>query len=261
MVAVVGASITLAVMPAFACEDGSSWTCNTVNSGTQLDIVGSQTDPGVTPPTSGPGVALPPPRPERPSPSDRGAPDCAPDTVACTPVYEDAPPPADEEADAIPPVTLADLASFVPAQPALGAEPAAAGVAGMPTNFVAVADEQILGGSLFGRPVSVRFTPVAYVFSYGDGTTARSSTGGTSWDALGQPQFTATPTSHAYSARGTYVASVAVEYAPAVDFGTGWIPVAGVVTAAGPGYQVEVYEVRTALVERTCIENPSGPGC
>ena len=47
----------------------------------------------------------------------------------------------------------------------------------------------------------------------------------------------------------------------AVDFGTGWRPVIGVVTATGGGQSVEIFEARTALVDKTCIENPSGPGC
>ncbi len=55
--------------------------------------------------------------------------------------------------------------------------------------------------------------------------------------------------------------SATVEYAASVDFGGGWRPVAGVVRAASAGYGVRVVEVRTALVDRTCLENPRGPGC
>jgi hypothetical protein len=55
--------------------------------------------------------------------------------------------------------------------------------------------------------------------------------------------------------------SVTVEYAASVDFGTGWRPVPGVVRAEAGGYGVRVVEVRTALVDRTCAEDPTGPGC
>ncbi|WP_183042522.1 hypothetical protein [Microbacterium sp. AG1240] len=161
----------------------------------------------------------------------------------------------------LPDVTASDLASFAPAKPSFDAEPGGAGIVGMPTNFVASASTQTLTGTLFDRPVTVRFTPSAYVFSYGDGSSARSASGGAAWTALGQPQFTATPTSHAYGSRGVYVAVVSVEYVAAVDFGTGWRPVIGVVTAAGAGQRVEIFEARTALVDKTCAENPSGPGC
>jgi hypothetical protein len=253
------------LIPAAAMACGpSGLSCDIAESGTQLDIGGTQTDPGRE--GWGPEVigALPPGSAAPEAPPEMGWPRCAPDSLVCVPVYRDPAPPAaaeDEEDDAIPAVTLADLASFVPAAPALNSEPAAAGVVGMPTNFVASAEEQTLGGALFGRPVTVRFTPAAFVFTYGDGQTGRSATGGASWESLGQAQFTATPTSHAYAERGTYLVSVAVQYAPAVDFGTGWIPVAGVVTASTGGYEVDIYEVRTALVDRTCTENPAGPGC
>ena len=100
------------------------------------------------------------------------------------------------------------------------------------------------------------------VFDYGDGSTARSTTGGTSWAALGQAQFTPTATSHAYRERGTYPIGVTVQYAASVDFGSGsWRPVAGYVTASSGGYDVQVLEARTALVGKTCLENPGGPGC
>ncbi len=162
----------------------------------------------------------------------------------------------------LPDVTLADIASFRPAQPTLAGEPAGFGVVGMPTNLLAAASEQRIPGTVLGWDVTVRFVPVAFVFDNGDGTTTRSSTGGASWQSLGQSRFTPTVTSHAYRARGTYGVSVTVEYAASVDFGTGsWRAVPGVVRAQAAGYDVRVVEVRTALVDRTCDEAPAGPGC
>jgi hypothetical protein len=132
----------------------------------------------------------------------------------------------------------------------------------MPTNLLATASEQHIPGTVLGWDVTVRFEPVAFVFDNGDGTTTRSSTGGASWTSLGQGQFTPTATSHSYQARGTYAVSVTVEYAASVDFGDGsWRTVPGVVRAQAGGYDVRVVEVRTALVERTCAEDPAGPGC
>ncbi|WP_349427707.1 hypothetical protein [Microbacterium sp. LWS13-1.2] len=161
----------------------------------------------------------------------------------------------------LPEVTLADLASFRPAAPALGGEPAGFGVVGMPTNLLASASEERIPGTVLGWDVTVRFVPTAYVFDNGDGTTTRAATGGSAWASLGQGQFTPTATSHAYRARGTYAVSVTVEYAASVDFGTGWRQVPGVVRAEAGGYGVRVVEVRTALVDRTCAEDPTGPGC
>ncbi|MGX5770883.1 hypothetical protein ACWKWN_09035 [Microbacterium trichothecenolyticum] len=162
----------------------------------------------------------------------------------------------------VPDVTLADIASFRPAQPTLAGEPAGFGVVGMPTNLLASASEQRIPGTVLGWDVTVRFVPVAYVFDNGDGTTTRATTGGASWSSLGQGQFTPTATSHVYQARGTYPVSVTVEYEASVDFGSGtWRPVPGVVRAEAAGYGVRVVEVRTALVDRTCVEDPTGPGC
>ncbi len=127
---------------------------------------------------------------------------------------------------------------------------------------MAAASEQYIAGTLLGWDVTVRFTPAGYIFDYGDGTTARFATGGASWAALGQAQFTPTITSHVYRERGTYPVSATVQYAASVDFGSGtWRPVTGYVTATTAGYNVQVVEARTALVDQTCLENPGGPGC
>lgn len=162
----------------------------------------------------------------------------------------------------IPDVTLADLASFRPATPSLAGQPAGFAVAGMPANLVAAASVQEIPGTVLDWDVTVRFTPVAFEFSHGDGTTAVHDTGGATWDQLGQAQFTPTPTSHVYRHRGTYAVAVTVRFAASVDFGTGtWQPVPGHITATTGGYTVQVLEARTALVDQTCAENPDGPGC
>lgn len=165
------------------------------------------------------------------------------------------------EVATIPDVTLADLASFRPVGPTVGGEPAGFGIAGLPTNLVVEASEQIIPGALFGYDVRVRFVPAGFVFDHGDGTSARSQTGGASWTRLGQAQFTPTSTSHVYGERGTYRVNATVQFVAAVDFGGGWRPVAGYVTASGGGYDIRVLEASTALVNATCAENPTGPGC
>jgi hypothetical protein len=131
----------------------------------------------------------------------------------------------------------------------------------MPANLVAAASVQTISGTLLDWDVRVRFTPVAFEFDHGDGTTAVHSTGGATWERLGQAQLTPTATSHVYRDRGTFTVNVTVRYAAAVDFGTGWRPVPGHVTATSGGYVVRVLEARTALVDRTCAEDPDGPGC
>lgn len=272
------AALTLAtslLVPTGAVEavtgcSGIGWqNACTSNSGSQIDIVGERNEPGRNGGGGGNGT--------RGGGGGTGAGgEDAPSNASparadgCTEIFGSrgdsflvCPAEADEEvAPGIPPVTARDLASFAPARPSLGSEPEGVGVVGMPANFVASAAPQTIAGTLFGRPVTVQFTPSAFVFDYGDGATGRSMSGGASWQNLGQAQFTPTPTSHSYGERGTYDVSVTIEYTAAVDFGTGsWFPVRGVVTATTAGYPVEIFEVRTALVDKTCLENPSGPGC
>ncbi len=164
-------------------------------------------------------------------------------------------------APALPTVTISDLASFSPASTVPTSEPSNVGIAGMPTNFVAAASAHTRTGTLFGLPITVRFTPVGYDFDYGDGSSATLDTGGETWTALGQAQFTPTATSHVYSERGTYDAAVTIRYTAEVDLGTGWIPVDGQISAPGPVQQIRVYEANTALVGFTCAERPTAPGC
>lgn len=165
------------------------------------------------------------------------------------------------EVATLPTPTLSDLTTFAPAPPSVSGEPAGVGIVGMPANLVTAAGEHVVTGQLFTRPVTVRFTPVSFTFSYGDGATRTASTGGRTWADLGQAQFTPTDTTHVYTVRGTYTARATVSYAASVDFGGGWIDVPGVLRLTSGGYAIEVFEARTALVARTCQENPGGPGC
>lgn len=176
-------------------------------------------------------------------------------------------PPAEQEdpepeAPVIPPLTERDVLTFAPAPPSVTTEPAGIAIVGMPMNVVAPAQEHVAGGSLFGLPVTVTFTPASFTFDFGDGTVQTVGSGGSSWNDLGLPEFSATETSHAYGARGTYEVVVSVSYSAVVDFGVwGVYPVDGLVTATSAGSSVRVVEAHTALVEGSCAENPSGPGC
>ncbi|MFS0912990.1 hypothetical protein AB3M89_14510 [Microbacterium sp. 179-I 3D2 NHS] len=131
----------------------------------------------------------------------------------------------------------------------------------MPTNFVGTASTTTIPGTLFGIPLTVRFTPATFHFHYGDGTNLTTTTGGRTWTDLHQAQFTPTPTSHVYRERGTYTARVDISYTAEIDLGTGWIPITGTVTADGPPQPIRIFEAHTALVARTCLEQPTAPGC
>jgi hypothetical protein len=239
------------------CGDVGGWTTTCTTDGSQLDLSANATRPGSE--SARPG-------PDRPAQGGGGhAETTAPDTetepetepedcgiLGCRGNYE---------VVTIPDVTLADLVSFRPQGPTLSGEPAGFGIVGLPTNLVATASEQVLVGTLLGWDVRVRFTPTGATFDHGDGTTARTATGGATWASLGVPQFTPTDTSHVYRERGVYRVTATALFAASVDFGTGWRPVPGTLATPAGGYDIRVLEATTALVDRTCTENPRGPGC
>lgn len=182
--------------------------------------------------------------------------------LRCSRVTEAEPPvPSAPSSPGIPAITISDVASFAPAPPTTLVEPSNLGVAGRPANFVATASAHTREGSVLGTPVTVRFTPAGYTFTYGDGTMATRPTGGASWTALGQAPFTPTATSHVYEQRGTYDTTVTVHYTADIDLGTGWIPLDGSLPVTSPAQPVRIYEAHTALVHHTCIEDPGAPGC
>jgi len=219
------------------------------NSGSSVEI--GATRPGGSDGSSGGS-------PENPGAEDDGAPDdvVAPPPPACT----DDLCRGNYSVVVLRP-TLADVASFAPASLPLVDEPGGVGIVGMPTNFVVTAGVHQQGGTLFDLPVTVRFTPTSYLFVHGDGTSREAVTGGQTWSQLGRAQFSATETSHAYRASGTYTATASVRYVAEADFGNGWMDVPGVLEIPAGATTLRIVEVRTALVDRTCVEDPAGPGC
>ncbi len=242
------------------CASNSAWTgnCSVSNNGSQVDVGGTANQPGSDGGSGKGGAGSSPGRGGSNGNSGTGSTgNAAPATEEC-PIVGCR---GNYTVVTYPDVTIDDLASFVPARPSLGGEPAGFGVVGTPTNIVAGASTHTLTGPLLGWDVTVRFRPAGYVFDYGDGSSARTTTGGATWASLGLPQFSPTSTSHVYRERGTYTVSLTLQYSADVDFGSGWRPVPGYVNAPAPPYTLEVLEVRTALVDRTCAENPTGPGC
>jgi hypothetical protein len=159
------------------------------------------------------------------------------------------------------PITIADLESFSPAPPAITAEPDGWAAVGLPANFVARAQQQVVPGVLLGAPAEVRFTPVAYSWDYGDGTRRMTTESGGTWDALGLAELTPTPTSHTYAARGTVSTSLTVTYAAEYRFlGPSWNPVVGTLDVSTPPLPLVVVTAETMLVAGDCASS-AGPGC
>ncbi|MDR2323087.1 MAG: hypothetical protein LBE60_15750, partial [Microbacterium sp.] len=158
-------------------------------------------------------------------------------------------------------VTSTDLARFVPSTGTVDGEPGNVAVVGLPANFLSSAKGETIPGTILGRALSIRFTPVNYAFDYGDGERRDSAGPGTAWDANRQAQFTPTSTSHVYKEAGRYTVTVTVTYAADVDLGGGWIPIRGTLDGPPAGQEIRVVKAHTALVLGTCQERPSAPAC
>jgi hypothetical protein len=163
----------------------------------------------------------------------------------------------------VPAVTIEEVASFAPAQPADGMEPGAhVAVRRLPANFFSRATEQVVSGTLLGRRVEVRFTPVEFVWETGDGGRIRSGTPGKPWSALAQAEYTETETSHRYGQRGTYEVRPSVTYSAEYRFdGSAWQGIDGTLDVAGPPRSVRVVTVETRLTRGSCRQYPDDPGC
>jgi hypothetical protein len=160
------------------------------------------------------------------------------------------------------PVTLRDLVNFRPAPGVDHMEPNGWMIVGLDTNFYARAGVQVQDGLLLGEPASVRFTPVRYHWTYGDGTGASRSTPGTTWRAQDVREFEPTPTSHVYTASGTYFIDLTIDFAAEYRWaGSDWTTIAGTIPVPANRLVATAGGAKTVLVEHECTLNPTGPGC
>lgn len=159
-------------------------------------------------------------------------------------------------------ITVSDLASFRPHAPTLAMEPDGWMLIGLPANFMVQTETDVVSGTLLDYPLDVRFTPSSYSWSWGDGSTSRSTVPGASWAALGLPEFSPTPTSHVFDTKGVYEISVTVSYAVAFSIDSlPWRSISGTLPGPAAIRAAAAGDAKTVLVERQCTENPHGPGC
>lgn len=160
------------------------------------------------------------------------------------------------------PITLSDIARFRPTPGVQHMQPDGWTVPGLDTNFYAVTSTHVVEGTLLGEDAAVRFTPVGFHWSYGDGTSATRSTKGGTWSELGLREFDRTPTSHVYEREQRYTIRLVIDFAAAYRFdGSAWVPIPGVLPVPANDLHTTVDGAKTVLVERHCTEDPSGPGC
>ncbi|MBH0023862.1 PKD domain-containing protein [Salinibacterium sp. SWN248] len=160
------------------------------------------------------------------------------------------------------PVTISDVASFRPQTPTAGMQPNQWMIVGLDTNFYATTSAHVVDGTLFGGTAQVRFTPIAYNWDYGDGSTATTSNPGKTWDKYRITEFDPTPTSHVYEEPGNYTITLAVTYAAEYRVaGSSWQNVVGTLTIIAPPLTATAGHATTVLVDQDCIANPTGIGC
>ena len=161
-----------------------------------------------------------------------------------------------------PPVTIVDLENFKPSAGVSNMEPNGWMVVGLDTNFYATVQSSVRTGMLLGQPASVRFSPVRYHWTYGDGSAASSSMRGGTWASTGTAEFDPTPTSHVFRAAGRYTIDLSIDYSAEYQFaGGGWAAVAGSVPMPANRLVASAGDANTVLVARNCQQDPSGPGC
>jgi hypothetical protein len=161
-----------------------------------------------------------------------------------------------------PGVTLQDVAQFVPRSASIRSQPNGWAVAGAPVNLLTDAAAQVVDGTLLGRPAEVRFVPVAFTWDYGDGTTSTTAGPGASWRELGQPDFTATDTSHVFPGMGDRQVSLTITYSPSYRFdGGAWQQIPGTLPVRLGPVTIHVLQGSTVLVGGACGTRDAGPGC
>jgi len=159
-------------------------------------------------------------------------------------------------------ITLADIARFHPRPGIQRMEPDGWVVVGLPANIYSVVGTQIVPGELLDEPADVRFTPIAWHWDYGDGTTATRGTRGATWAAQGLREFDATPTSHVYRQAGSYTIRLSITFRAEYRFaGSPFVPIAGTITLPANELHISAGGAKTVLVDRDCTVAPRGPGC
>jgi hypothetical protein len=160
------------------------------------------------------------------------------------------------------PVTLSDLVSFRPAPGTDHSQPTGWALVGLDTNFYATTPSELQHGTLLGQRADVRFTPVTWHWTYGDGTTATHTTAGATWAAQHIHEFDPTATSHIFHTRGNHTIDLDIQFAVEYRYADNdWTPVEGTIDARTNQLTLTTETIKTVLVNQNCNQNPNGPGC
>jgi len=133
---------------------------------------------------------------------------------------------------------------------------------GLPTNFWTESGSEIQNGLLLGREALVRFTPISFLFDYGDGAVVTRSSPGGSWTALGAAEFDETALSHVYARPGRYLIQSQVGFGIEYQYAGGsWITMNGSIVSASGTLEAVAGTASTVLVSSDCAQKPAAIGC
>ena len=112
----------------------------------------------------------------------------------------------------------------------------------VPTNVYLEAATRVVPTVLLGQQVQVRATPATYTWSFGDGTTLRTSDPGAPYPDL--------RTTHVYTRAGTMPVGLTTTYRGEYSVAGGaWLPVDGTADVVTPPADLTVIAARSELVE------------
>jgi hypothetical protein len=135
-------------------------------------------------------------------------------------------------------------------------------IVGLDTNFYSIVATELQHGTLLGQDADVKFIPIGWHWTYGDGKQATRATPGTTWAAQGAQEFDPTPTSHIYKKEGTYYIDLDIRFAADYRYAGGdWTPVIGTIDVPANRLKASAGDAKTVLVNHDCVANPAGPGC
>lgn len=160
-----------------------------------------------------------------------------------------------------PTVTVADLRRMNVLAASSMVQPSPHTLRGAETNVYAVGRAQTFATRIQNFDITIRATPVAYTFNYGDGSSLGpvENPGG---PVVRAQWGTKTATSHIYRATGTVGVTVTTIYRGEYTYnGLPYQPIAGTISVDSAPVGLTVWRAKAANVADDCAANPAGWAC
>lgn len=131
------------------------------------------------------------------------------------------------------------------------------GVTRNKTAFYAESGVRTIDMTILGFAVTVKATPVAYEWDFGDGQTLRTR-------SPGEPPVEGQEPSlyHVYGEKGAYEINLTTVYTGMFQVDGGpWLVIEGQAAVASDPVDADIYRYHRYLVDQSCDEDPTGPDC